>query len=74
MSLTYQGVHTTTLPNKRGRNNVGERARDQKVDAGTKSGEPALGTVASVWSILRDEMRLGRGLFPLMAADVILAV
>lgn len=78
--LAYQGVPEMILPNKRKRGKAGEKAKDKKARDLTLEQKAENQHQASqrvyvehgvrrckAWRILRDELRLGRGLFPLVA-------
>jgi hypothetical protein len=77
--LAYQGVPQMLLPHKKKRGKAGEKAKEltpeQKAENRFAASErvPVEHGVrrCKAWRILRDEFRLGRGLFPLVATATV---
>ncbi len=77
--LAYQGVPEMLLPHKRKRGKAGEKARDLTPEQKAENQFAASARVpvehgvrrCKAWRILRDEFRLGRGLFTLVAAATV---
>lgn len=73
--LAYQGVPEMLLPHKRKRGKAGETAKELTPQQKAENQFAASARVpvehgvrrCKAWRILRDELRLGRGLFPLVA-------
>ena len=73
--LAYQGVREMLLPHKKKRGKKGEKAKELTPEQKAESQHQASRRVyvehgvrrCKAWRILRDELRLGRGLFPLVA-------
>jgi len=73
--LAYQGVPEMLLPHKKKRGKAGEKAKEltpQQKDENRLAASQRVYVEPGVrrcqaWRILRDEFRLGRGLFPLIA-------
>lgn len=73
--LGYQGVPEMLLPHKKKRGKAGEKAKDLTPEQKDENRFAASARIyvehgvrrCKAWRILRDEFRLGRGLFPLIA-------
>jgi hypothetical protein len=73
--LAYQGVPEMLLPHKKKRGKAGEKAKELTPEQKAENQHQASQRVyvehgvrrCKAWRILRDELRLGRGLFPLVA-------
>jgi hypothetical protein len=77
--LAYQGVPEMLLPHKRKRGKAGEKAKDLTPEQKAENRFAASARVpvehgvrrCKAWRILRDEFRLGRGLFALVATGTV---
>jgi len=77
--LAYQGVPEMLLPHKRKRGRAGEKAKELTLEQKAENRHQASQRVyvehgvrrCKAWRILRDELRLGRGLFPLVATATV---
>ncbi len=77
--MAYQGVPEMLLPHKRKRGKAGEKAKALTPEQKDENRHQASQRVyvehgvrrCKAWRILRDEFRLGRGLFPLVAAATV---
>ena len=77
--LAYQGVPEMLLPHKKKRGKAGEKSRDltpqQKAENRHSSSQRVYVEHGvrrcKAWRILRDDLRLGRGLFPLLATATV---
>ncbi len=73
--LAYQGVPEMLLPHKKKRGKAGEKAKELTPEQKAENQQQASQRVyvehgvrrCKAWRILRDELRIGRGLFPLVA-------
>ena len=77
--LAYQGVPEMLLPHKKRRGKAGQRAKELTAAQKDENRFSASQRVyvehgvrrCKAWRILRDEFRLGRGLFPLIATATV---
>ncbi len=80
--LAYQSVPEMLLPHKRKRDKAGEKAKELTPEQKAENQYQASQRVSmehgvrrcKAWRILRDEFRLGRGLFPLVAMATVTLV
>jgi len=77
--LAYQGVPEMLLPHKKKRGKAGEKAKELTPEQKAENRFASSARVpvehgvrrCKAWRILRDEFRLGRGLFPLVATATV---